>query len=161
MAIISTRQPEDDAADSKTIQRLTEILEDATAGTIGNHPRAMVQAGTDIDTLLDNVQLVFDVQQAAGQALFNDLLIASNEAFVLNIKYNEAMDVLDSLTDVSYDDALDHATADLMDALIASGAADSDHSGDLVFDARVALKKSDFKPVLREAISRWVEQKIS
>jgi hypothetical protein len=161
MAIISTRQSEDDDIESKAIKGLIEILDDATMGTIGNHPRAMIQAGTDIDTLLENVRIVLEVQQAAGQALFNDLMILSHEAMVLSVKYAEAMEVLDSLMNVSYDEALDHAAADLMDAFIASGAAEADHSGDLVFDARVAMKKSDVKPVLREAIMRWIELKIS
>jgi hypothetical protein len=161
MAIISTRQAGDDDTDSKAIAGLTELVEEFSHGRIGNHPTAAIRAGTDIETLLDNIRLVLEVQQAAGQSLFNDLMILSHDAMVLTVKYAEAMEVLDSLMDVSYDEALDHAAADLMDAFIASGAAESDHSGDLVFDTRVAMKKSDFKPVLREAITRWVELKIS
>lgn len=159
MAIISTRQNEDEV-DSKTIRTLIEILEDATSGTIGNHPKAMIQSGTDIDTLLENVRVLLDVQQAAGRALFNDVMILSHENLVLTVKYEEAMNVLDDLMDVTYDDALEHATLDLMDALIGSGAAEADQDGDLVFDPRVAIGKGDLKPVLREAIIRWVEQKI-
>jgi hypothetical protein len=159
MAIISTRQTEDDT-DSKAIGVLTELLEEFSHGKIGNHPRAAIQAGTDIETLLDNIRLVLEVQQAAGQQLFNDLMILSHDAMVMSVKYHEAVMVLENFMDVSYDEALDHATADLMDAFIGSGAAESDHSGDLVFDSRVAMKKSDFKPVLREAISRWVEMKL-
>jgi hypothetical protein len=62
---------------------------------------------------------------------------------------------------IDYDDAMDHATADLMDCFAASGAADVNADGDLAFDARVTFSKADLKPILREAIVRWIEVKMS
>jgi hypothetical protein len=160
MAIISTRQTEDDT-DSKAIAGLTELVEEFSHGKIGNHPRASIQAGTDIETLLENIRLVLEVQQAAGQQLFNDLMSLSHDTMVLSVKHAEAVGILDSLMYVGYDEALDHATADLMDALIGTGAAEADQDGDLVFDSRVSMGKADLKSPLREAIRRWIELKVS
>lgn len=159
MAIISTRQA--DEVESEAIQGLIDLLEDASQGTISNRPTALVQAGTDIDSLLKTVRMVIDTQRQVAQRLFADVVSLAHENMVLSVKYAEAMIVLDSIMDISYDDALDHATADLMDALVSAGVAEADHHGDLVFDARVPMGRSDLKPVLREAIVRWVGQKVA
>jgi len=160
MAIISTRQPTDPDQDSLAIDGINELLEEFTSGIIGSKATSMIQTGNDLDTALQNLRAVLEVQQGIAQAFMNDAMSLSHENLVLSVKYAEAMEVLDSMMHVSYDEALDHATADLMDALISSGVAEADHSGDLVFDARVALKKGDLKPVLREAIVRWIDLKI-
>jgi hypothetical protein len=158
--VISTRQSTDQDVSSKAVDGINELLEEFTSGIIGSKANSVIASGDDLDTALQNLRAVLEVQQGIAQAFMNDAMSLSHENLVLTIKLAEAMGLLDSLTNVSYDDALDHATADLMDALVSSGVADVDHSGDLVFDARVALKKGDLKPVLREAITRWVDLKI-
>jgi hypothetical protein len=62
---------------------------------------------------------------------------------------------------IDYDECLDHATTDLMDAFASSGGADTSADGELVFDARITFSKEDIKPMLREAIVRWVELKMA
>lgn len=160
MAIISTRQQEDDFEDSKAVEALTELLSEFSSGLIGNLPTSKVQAGTNLEDLLVNLRTLLEVQQAAAQAFYNDAMSLSQDNISLSIKYAETLGVLDSMMHVSYDEALDHATADLMDAFVGAGAAEVDQDGDLVFDSRIALGKGDLKPVLREAIVRWVDLKI-
>lgn len=159
--VISTRQSTDPDASSEAIDGINELLEEFTSGIIGSKATSLISTGNDLDTALHNLRAVLEVQQGIAQAFMNDAMSLSHENLVLSVKYAEAIELLDSMIYVSYDDALDHATVDLMDALVSSGAAEADHSGDLVFDTRVALKKGDLKPVLREAITRWVELKIT
>ena len=159
MAIISTRQTDPDQ-DTRAIDGINELLEEFTSGIIGSKATSLIQTGDDLDTALQNLRAVLEVQQGIAQAFMNDAMSLSHENLVLSVSLAEAMGTLDAMMHVSYDDALDHATADLMDALISSGVAETDHTGDIVFDSRVSLNKGDLKPVLREAIIRWVDLKI-
>lgn len=159
MAKISTRPTDPD--EESTIERLQEILHNATNGVVSVQANALVQAGNDISTLLDNVKAVIALLNKTAVKLFHDLAHASHDNMILTVKLAEAMDVLESLMDVTYDEALDHATADLMDAFAASGGADVTAHGELGFDGTITYSKSDLKPILREAISRYIDVKIS
>ncbi len=158
MAKISTRPA--DVEDQTTIEELQEILHHATNGVVSTQASALVQAGNDIPTLLANVKAVIALLNRTAVQLFHDLAHASHDNMVLTVKVAETMDVLESICDVTYDEALDHATADLMDAFAASGAADVSADGELGFDEHVLFSKSDLKPILREAILRYIDQKI-
>jgi len=68
---------------------------------------------------------------------------------------------LEELTHIGFDEALDYATLDLMDALLGSGAANSTFAGDIAFDPDVTFSKQDLKPLLRQAIITWVNTKVS
>ena len=158
MAKISTRQSDPD--DASTIERLQEILHNATNGVISVQANALVSAGNDIPTLLENVEGVIGLLNKTATKLFHDLAHASHDNLILTIKLAEATVILESFMDVSYDEALDHATADLMDAFAASGGADVTANGELGFDGTITYSKSDLKPILREAISRYIDVKL-
>jgi hypothetical protein len=158
MAKITTRQPSQ--IDQEAYERLLEIIEKGTDGAVSRNHAAIVTAPDTIDELLDVLEVIFAAVNDAGKKMSYELAMLSAENVVLNVKYEEVLDVLDEIIDVSYDEALDHATADLMNAFTGSGAADTTADGELVFDERVVLNKSDMKPILREAITRWVELKL-
>ena len=158
MAKISTRPTDSD--DESTILKLQQILEIATSGVIGTKTTALIQAGDDIDSILKNVKIVIALLDRTASSLFNDLAKSSYDNMILTVKLAETLDVLESIMDVTYDEALDHATADLMDAFAASGGADVTPHGELGFDGSITYSKSDLKPILREAISRYVDLKI-
>lgn len=158
MAKISTRPT--DAGDDDTIEKLQKILHKATNGVISNQANALIQAGNDVPTLLENIEVVISLLNGTAATLFHDLAILSHDHMVLTVKTAEAMDLLEALCDVTYDEALDHATADLMDAFAASGGADVTAHGELGFDGTITYSKSDLKPILREAILRYIDLKI-
>lgn len=157
---IKTRPTEDEQASVTAVERLTEILEKVTAGAISANANALIPMPTDLDGLLDLVKNVFEVQQRAGQQLFADLAVCAHDNMIMSIRLTECLDVLDKFMDVSYDEAMDHASIDLMDAFTSSGAAEVSANGDLSFDEKVVLTKADIKPILREAIRGWVEAKL-
>lgn len=159
MAKISTRPADQD--EQSTIERLQEILYDATAGAIGTAATARLQVGSDVGTLLDTIEGLIGLLNRTASRLFVDLAHTTNDNMILTVKLEEAMNVLESFMDISYDEALDHATMDLMDAFAASGGADVTANGELGFDGSVMYSKSDLKPILREAISRYVDVKLS
>jgi hypothetical protein len=156
MAKITTRPPEAKLDEAKLVLRLNEIIQEANDG----RPIAFITVGNEAEALLDVIQLVLRAQARAGEQLFADLAACARDNLVLSMKLSGALDLLNTFLEVSYDDALDHATADLMDALASSGAAEITDDGDLSFDARVVMTKGDLKPALREAIIRWVDLKI-
>lgn len=158
MAKISTRPADSD--DESTILKLQQILEIATNGVIGTKTTALIQVGDDIDSILENVKIVIALLDQTASSLYDDLTKSSYDNMILTVKLAETLDVLESIMDVTYDEALDHATADLMDAFAASGGADVTPHGELGFDGSITYSKSDLKPILREAISRYVDLKI-
>lgn len=157
---IKTRQDDSDVSTDKAVQKITELLKDFSGGTLGNHPNARVQLGTDLDSILADLEMMLEVQHGIAQSLYNDVMILGHDNLAQALKLAQAMELLDSMMTVPYDDPLDQATLDMMDAFTSSGDADIDANGDLVFDQRISFSKSDLKPVLREAITRWVDLKI-
>lgn len=160
MAKIVTRPTQPSADQSEEIiARLSKIIETGTGGVLSSTPGAPHQLGTTVHELLDDLEQTFKAINAVWQVALFDLKILSHSNMVLELRYNEILDVLESVMDVSYDEALDHATADLMDAFCSSGSAETNADGELEFDSRVVFSKGDLKPILREAINRWVELK--
>ena len=68
-------------------------------------------------------------------------------------------ELLDEIMTIGFDEALDYATLDLMDAFLGSGAATNTFGGDLSFDSNVTFTKQDLKPLLRQAIITWINTK--
>lgn len=158
MAKISTR-PADPSQDT-TVQKLQEILHEATNGVVSVQAGATYNAGNDVDSLLESTKAVIGLLNKTASRMFADLGMLTHDNMVMTVKLAECLDMLESLVEVSYDEALDHATADLMDAFAASGSADVTADGELDFDSRVSFSKSDLKPMVREAILRYVDCKI-
>lgn len=64
-------------------------------------------------------------------------------------------------TGAGYDEALDHATADFMDAFLAGGDAVATSDGGMYISATSAFSKEDLKPLVRQAINSWVRLKMN
>lgn len=79
-----------------------------------------------------------------------------------NIRVEELSQLHEELeAGVTYDDALDCATIDAMEALMNSGIADTSFDGELTFDQNVVISKDDFKPYIRHAIQTWLAVKLN
>lgn len=160
MAKISTRSTAPSSEVQVIYDRLLEVISNGTGGAISTTPLALIPPGSDVMSLLNDLELVFEAVNKAGRVMMIDMALLRHENLVLNVKYEEMMDVLSSFMDVSYDEPLDHAAADLMDAFVGTGAAEANAQGELQFDSRITMGRSDIKPVLREAILRWVDLKM-
>lgn len=144
------------------VELLREALINFSMGAISNNPETgVMKVGDDIDTLVSQSYSVMAGLSKTLEHSIADLSVARAEATQYSLRVDELESIVESLLeDVSYDEALDHATADLMDCFAASGAADVTADGELLFDARISFKKEDIKPMLREAIVRWIELKL-
>jgi hypothetical protein len=159
MAIITSRS----GAVDENVVRLQEILCGVSLGAIGfpNDPFATTKVGATMPDLLDQTEGLFvglvDTLEQMGLDIIGMSYRLSNAEAQLDV----AQDTLANLIGgIDYDEALDHAAADLMEGFCASGAADVSADGKLVFDERISFTKEDIKPMLREAIVRWVELKM-
>jgi hypothetical protein len=143
--------------------RLQQILELASFGVVGKTADgAVTEVADNLDDLIDQTDNLFVGMIDTMEEFGNKAMIAHNESVEMLIEIDMLQDRLASLIgDISYDDALDHATRDLMECFCSSGSADVTADGQLVFDQRITLSREDIKPMLREAIVRWVEQKLS
>jgi hypothetical protein len=158
MAKIVSRLNENDAR----CARLQEILEAASVGVVGDAASgAVVQVADNLDDLIDQTDVLFAGMLETVELFGNRMVQAQNDALVLAVELDAAQDTIANLIGgIDYDEALDHATADLMDCFCASGSADVSADGELVFDERITFTKEDLKPMLREAIVRWIEMKL-
>lgn len=142
---------------------LQTILAAATGGAIGvPGSGAPYKAEKDLTGLIRQTEVVFLTYQRAVEIaqIHADLLRADLSAIVAQL--DVVQDALANLVgNIDYDEAMDHAAADLMDCIAADGTADINTDGNLVFAERTVFSKEDMKPMLREAIVRWVELKMS
>jgi hypothetical protein len=149
--------------DQARIVALQGILADAADGALGlPGSGALIDLETDLDGLIDQTEKVLETLHDVVEALHLRTQIIAADMIIMAMELDATQDALANLVgNIDYDDAMDHATADLMDCFAASGAADVNADGDLAFDARVTFSKADLKPILREAIVRWIEVKMS
>ena len=148
-------------AEAARIQMLQNALENYSFGTLSRSGNSSLSIGADMDTLLMQVVGVMAAGQQTLEHAMVDLSIARTEATQYSLRVDELESIVENLlSDVAYDEALDHATADLMDCFISRGGADVTADGELEFDSRITYKKEDIKPMLREAIVRWIELKL-
>jgi hypothetical protein len=147
--IISRKDPH-----QESIERLQKLLNEKA------HDFNPVPAS--LSELVDRVEKAFDFYSQELDSAESRIaaLVKDNLEILASLEVVE--DTLSTLIGaVDFDDAMDHATADLMDCICSSGAADISADGEIVFDERISLKKEDLKPMLREAIVRWIEVKMS
>jgi hypothetical protein len=154
MAKIQSRPREEDTV----LESLRAILSDHTDGMIG--PVGTKIPTDTIEDMLVAVDLTIGTAVSSCRTLSLANQILAHDITVLAMKYDTVAALLESVLDVGYDSALDDATGDLMDNLIASGAAEASVDGALAFDPRVLMSRSDLKPILREAIQTWIGKKI-
>lgn len=159
MAKIVSRVSEEQAL----IEDLQELLADASRGALGlPGTGAMVDLETTVPGLVEQTAAVLNTMHETMEILHLRSQMMAADNVLLTVELDTAQEALANLIgNIDYDEAMDHATADLMDGFCSSGAADVNADGELVFDTRVSFTKEDLKPMLREAIVRWVELKMS
>lgn len=160
---------------SKIVSRLNEeevqieLLQDSllqySMGAIVPHGSAKKGVAEVADNLNDLISQASGV--LAGQCLaLDDLGVDLQALRLVNTQQEMQISQLESMLacvvdNIDYDEALDHASSDLMDAFQSSGAAEVNADGSLAFDERVTFNKEDIKPMLRAAIVRWIELRLS
>jgi len=145
--------------DEMQLERLKEILEAASDGCISEHGET--PPGQTLDELITQVDNVCANFMETVDTLEEDYDCLQHEVLALSAQCNNQEKMLNSIIEgARYDEALDFATTDLMDALLGAGVANSTFDGDISFDPRVTLTKDDFKPLLRQAIETWVNMKV-
>jgi hypothetical protein len=136
------------------------MLEEASMGVISDTGAEPV--ADDLDGLIDQTERLFIAMGTTMDQLGNDLIASRMETVQLSLQLDEMECVVENLLqDIAFDEALDHATLDLMDGIASSGDANTTANGDLQFDARATFTKSELKPILREAIIRWISVKLA
>lgn len=155
--IVSRVKPQD-----VNIKKLQQILEAASMGAIGDTSSgSLFELSDNMDELIEQTDDLFEGMMDAMEEYAARIISAQNEALHMAIEIDMLQDRLAALIGgIDYDDALDQATRDLMECFCASGSADVSSDGELVFDERISFTKEDIKPMLREAIVRWVEMKL-
>lgn len=137
---------------------LQDIIEVATGGAIG--PDGDLALETTLHGLVGQVDITCASLLDHTSYLDRQLEVVAHENLRMSVKIAEQDEVLSTLhKGVPYDEDLDHATADLMDAFLGSGAATPTFDGEISFDEAVVFSKSDLKPMLREAIQTWLRLK--
>ena len=150
-----------DDTQAALIQQLQDSLTSYSMGAITKDGRGVAKVGDTLDVLVVQTSSVLQSMVQTLEHAAVDLAYARSEATQLSMKVDELESVVENLLgDVSYDDALDDATADLMDCLASSGSADVTADGELAFDERVVFSKEDLKPYLQQAITRWIERRL-
>lgn len=149
------------ATDANHIQTLQQALTNFSLGAVTTDASGVLKVGDDLDTLVtQTVSVMAGLVQTIEHAAV-DISIARAEATSYSLRVDELESVVENLlSDVSYDDALDHAAADLMDCFTARSTSNYNADGRLVFNERDTFSKEDIKPMLREAIVRWIELKL-
>lgn len=149
--------------DDLNLSRLREILEAASHGAIAEDGEIL--PGENLAELVAQVDIIcaafldtLDVCERKIDLLMQDVEIMSGRLRTLDDTLQEVMGVFED--GVDYDDDLDHATIDMMEALIASGATEPTFDGELSFPVAVTISKEDFKPIVRQAIESWLRLKV-
>jgi hypothetical protein len=161
VAKITTRKTEADKRSIEISKQLVALLEKST----GQKLQSLVtfdpaETQEDLDFLISAVDVVISTAISTAIQLRDALSESAVDNINLSIEVFQQQTKLDQLTNVNYDEALEHATIDLMDTIVSSGIANISDEGDVVFDTRSVVTKNDLKPALRVAINRWVEQKL-
>lgn len=149
------------ASEAAMVEQLRACLLHHSLGTFTSNGRGVAQVGGDLPTLITQADAVIKGMAQTIEHAAVDLSLARAEATQYSLKVDELESIVENLLgDVSFDEALDHATADLMDCFASSGAADVTADGELSFDERVIFSKEDLKPYLQQAIIRWIERRL-
>lgn len=143
-------------------EKLRKILKDASTRVgLSAHSANSNLDHLDLDALVTFAGSIITVYHQTLKDAEKTLYSLESALHIAQIEAEAASDLVQSFIDeVEYDEALDHATADMMDEFCASGSADVSPDMELVFSERASFSKEDLKPILRAVIQRWVEQKM-
>lgn len=142
--------------------RLREMLDIATDGAIGVDGE--IEPATSLGDLVSQVDVALASLLAVIDKLAKDVdALHIDKSFLemhIENQNNIWKNIANAVEDgVIYDEDLDHATMDTMEALIASGMAESTDDCEIVFDTPVAITREDFKPIVRQTIDSWLKLK--
>lgn len=143
--LISSRKNQDDVQR----ERLRSIIEATDVVPSETLPELITQIE---DTMLNFMEDI--------EVLEHDCDSLQREATAVNARNTMLEQKIDNLVRIGFDEALDDATTDLVDALLNSGIASNTFDGGMSFDPNVSLTKQDIKPLLRQAIITWVSTKV-
>lgn len=169
---ISTRKPQEDA-DAEIVARIHKMIEESTEvldmiRAIPNQSTKSFTLSNDLNTLIGQVGTILAVMQEVGMAMtqkmlqvVDDNIELTQENFRIALRAEEMSRTVSVLSNVPFDQALDHTAADFMMALESSGIAETNAHGEIAFDPSLTVSKSDLKPLLKEIIDRWVEYRMT
>ena len=149
--------------EEQELQRLREIIDAATGGAISESGE--LELGCDLHTLVTQVDITCASLLELVQRLTDENAQLLADIDDMNQRLTNQEIQIESLNEaisegVEFDDALDHATVDFMESIIASGAAEPTFDGEISFAQNVPLKKEDLKPMIAQAIESWLQSKI-
>ena len=149
--------------EEEQVLRLRDIVEAATGGAISDE--GDLPLATDLRSIVTQVDitcasLLETIKDADNENLYLSARIDKLEA-QLKSQEIELQAITDSLSGgVEFDDALDHATIDFMESILASGVAEPTFDGEISFATNVPIKKEDLKPMIAQAVESWLQSKI-
>jgi hypothetical protein len=143
--LISSRKNQDDVQR----ERLRSIIEATDVVPGETLPELITQIE---DTMLNFMEDI--------EVLEHDCDSLQREATAVNARNTMLEQKIDNLVRIGFDEALDDATTDLVDAILNAGIASTTFDGGMSFDPNVSLTKHDIKPLLRQAIITWVSTKV-
>lgn len=155
MPVITTRPKEVDL----NIVRLQNLVEFSSAGAIA-FGTGEYEPADNVPDLLEQLEIASTVAIDLIDKNKSQIEQLSFERLILKQHLSNVVSEHRRLKDVEYDDALDHATIDAMEALAASGASDTTADGELSFLPAIVMTKEDFKPIVRQALRSWLALKI-
>lgn len=154
MRIVSRLNQDDDQLD-----RLKNILEAVTDGDVSDYGHT--KPGQTLDELVTQVDEAFVTYIEEANSLEEQCDVLQAENIALHVQCAVQEKTIDTVSaGVPFDEALDHATFDLMDALLGSGSANTTYDGGIAFEEGVVFTREDLKPLLRIAIDTWIMMKV-
>jgi hypothetical protein len=138
------------------LARLRDILDAVSGGSISE--TGHVPPGEELNELITQVDGMFVAYMETVDEL-------EAEVQRLSMKVDRQDEILKEIHDtidqgVPYDDELDHATIDMMEALVATGAFEPTFDGEISISEDVVISKEDIKPIVRQAIESWLRLKV-
>lgn len=158
MAIISTRVPSG-TTDEQFLNDLRDELQRRIDRVLGS---SAIQVTADKSDLMTSMIGLIEGYEKAALTMVSDIRAYQLTNAVLQVEIAQASATIHALTTVPYDGALDSAVTELMDVLTSTvNGASMSPDNTLIFDGRQTIGKGDLKPVLREAITRWIDQRLA
>lgn len=145
------------------LSKLRSIIKTMSGGLISE--TSEVPLGTNLSELVNQLQVcsevtldTIDTLQKRVNVLGIDNLRLTNHIAQEGRSLNGLKKAI--ADGVEYDEALDAAVHDAMEAFIASGAAEPTFDGEISFDEDVTISRCDLKPIIREALESWIRAKV-
>lgn len=156
---------------STQIDEIIEFLNDLIPSTLsivknGNSDADkfdyVKQAIIEISSLLEETVLTLDdLIETVVQAKIREVLLTNEIIAMGNVIEESEKQVIALTSPPLFDEALEDASIDFMDALAGMGPISVGFNNELIFNEKLSLVKDDIKQMLKLAISTWVRSKSS